>query len=313
MVNGKNNGLQLIESLENGEQKIYNSVFVETKHIDILSNDLAVKIVSWLAANKGCAMDLSRELKQHEQKIYYHLRRLEQAGIIKKVGTERRFGMTAKMYSAVSPIVSTKLYEDGHTINQKSNPKMRNLSPFIDKGKLNAKIVLGAPFPHGEHGATARDGVYMADLALFLGTFLTNTEDLSCKLDTEIRESDYNNNLILIGGPKINTIVAKINSKLPIYFDEKNEWTLISRKTGEAYGYDAHAVIIKMKSPFNSEKDILLLAGRRSVGLRSAILAFINHYNKIMATEKSGVVTVVVNGIDKDSDGIVDSVEFVEE
>jgi len=83
------NNLQVIENLENGQKKVYSSIFVDTETIDILSNDLALKIVSKLALSKACAMDLARDLEQHEQKIYYHLRRLEQAGIIKKVGTEK--------------------------------------------------------------------------------------------------------------------------------------------------------------------------------------------------------------------------------
>ena len=54
-------------------------------------------------------MDLARKLEQHEQKIYYHLRNLEKAGIIKQTRTEQRYGMTAKIFDVISPVVATKM------------------------------------------------------------------------------------------------------------------------------------------------------------------------------------------------------------
>ena len=109
---------------ENGEEwNAYNSLLLEPKNLGIFTNELALKIVLGLSKKPGCAMDLARKLGVDEQRIYYHLRKLEKAGIVKLMGTEMRYGMTAKIYQAVSPVVSAKLYEDGHRIVDRSSFK----------------------------------------------------------------------------------------------------------------------------------------------------------------------------------------------
>lgn len=112
----------LIEEDGNG-RKAYNSLIMEPKNLSIFANELALRIVSELSKKPGCAMDLARKIEVDEQKIYYHLRKLEKTGIVKLVGTEMRYGMTAKIYRAVSPVVSAKLYEDGHRIGNMSSFK----------------------------------------------------------------------------------------------------------------------------------------------------------------------------------------------
>src|SRR3989344_3767989 len=102
---------KFIEKVGEGYHKVYDSILVDPKHLDVLGNKLTQDIIKKLFRSNLCAMDIARELKEHEQKIYYHLRRLEKAGIVKVVGTEKRAGMIAKMYSTVSPIVATKLYD----------------------------------------------------------------------------------------------------------------------------------------------------------------------------------------------------------
>jgi len=136
----------------------------------------------------------------------------------------------------------------------------------------------------------------------------------SYKLDVEVNEKDLKGNLILIGGPKINAVVNRINKELPIHFDAENEWTIMSKLTGNNYNYDDDAVIIKLKNPFNKKNEILLLAGRHSRGLRSAIIAFTQHMEEIWKgnIENDKMIAKVVRGLDKDSDGIVDSVIFME-
>lgn len=317
MAGNKNNGLQLIESLETGEQKVYHSVFVEPKYIDILSNELAVKIVGRLAASKGCAMDLSRDLKQHEQKIYYHLRRLEEAGIIKKVGTERRFGMIAKLYSPVSPVVSAKLYEDGKIISNGKvdiDPKLSGLlSPFIENGELNAKIVVGDTYSHGRFDAVATETAHIFDLAMLLGKFVKELKLPTYKLDTEITQEDLKNNLILIGNARTNMIIDKVNDKLPVFFDVEKGWHIQSRLTNLAYEDARIGVILKLENPFNPEKKILIIGGVRTRGTQAAVIAF-TKYTKQLANlhKEDGSLVSVVKGIDKDGDKILDDIKFLE-
>ncbi|MFQ5648063.1 MAG: ArsR/SmtB family transcription factor, partial [Candidatus Aenigmatarchaeota archaeon] len=138
---------QLIDS--NGGKPIsYDSLLVKPAKLSIFGSDLCLKIVQELVKEPCCAMDLARRLEQHEQKIYYHLRRLEDAGIVKQVRAERRYSMTAKIYGVVAPVVSTKLYDGGKPAQKGTgaSPAVRKFfEPFIIDGRLNAKIIMGDP------------------------------------------------------------------------------------------------------------------------------------------------------------------------
>lgn len=193
------------------------------------------------------------------------------------------------------------------------------LEPFVSNGKLDALIVLGSPEPHGLAKVRAKDGLFATDLGLFLGTFLNYIPEVSTKLDTEVKEEDLKNNLILIGGPGVNAITAKVNSKLPIMFErikEKENWysEFHSNISGKNYSEEGCGIIVKAKNPFDKTKDVLVIAGRRISGTRAAILAFLQKFDEICNGNSydSKVFAKVVEGIDKNSDGVIDSVEFLE-
>jgi len=160
----------------------------------------------------------------------------------------------------------------------------------------------------------SRDGYYAADLALFLGTFLNYIPGLHVRLDTEVRSEELKKNLILVGGPVINTVTGKINSQLPIRFDPRNHNNIKSMLSGATYSTDEAGIIVKAENPFNTKKHILLIAGKRHAGTRAVIVALIKHFNEIIKGNRNdrGVFARVVEGVDLDSDGIVDDVEILE-
>ncbi len=304
---------------DNGESPMaYNSILVSPEKLSIFGSELCLKVVKELAKKPCCAMDLARKLEQHEQKIYYHLRNLEGAGIINQIRTEQRYGMTAKIYAVVSPVVATRLYNDGYPLEDDipvRNPAvLKFLHPFVKDGKLNAKIIVGNPRPHGKYDEAARDGAYVSDLALFLGNFIKKLELPCYKIDTQVREGDLKDNLILIGNPKFNIIVDKLNSALPLYFDKEKEWSIVSKLTNKTYNDLAVGLVIKCDNPFNKKKKILLLAGKRSRGTRAAIIALTQHTEKIMGgnTIDNKEIAKVVMGLDRDSDYEIDDVKFLE-
>ena len=302
----------VIEETEKG-QNAYPTLIVTPSTLKVLTSELAVRILAELSKKPGCVMDIARRLKEHEQKIYYHIRRFEKAGIIKLVRKEERVGATAKIYSISHPFVSVKLFDSKPLTDVKVRVKeIEFMKPFIEKGKLNAIIIVGSPDPHGRYGAQASDGYAGIDLALFLGSFLESAEP-NYKLDTQVKSEDLKNNLIFIGGPKANIWIDKINKKLPVYFDEKREWAIVSRFSGKTYFEDEVGVVIKMKSPFSKNKEILILSGKRFKGTRAATLALIKYASKLNEGKKfSKGVARIVRGIDRDSDGIIDDVEFLE-
>ena len=73
------------------------------------------------------------------------------------------------------------------------------LYPFVFAGKINCKIVVGSPDPHGPYQVRGRDGHYGIDLALFLGQYGSIPDKFSTKLDVDVKaEKADKDNLILI-------------------------------------------------------------------------------------------------------------------
>ncbi len=292
---------------------VYKSLLIDTpSSLGILANKTAMDLVKELSLKPLCAMDLARRLGLHEQKVYYNLRKLEKARIIKLLKTEERTGGTAKIYALAEPVISVKLAENSF-ITTDTNLSVKNLEllkPFIEDGKLNAKIILGDTYSHGEFDAAAVEGPYAFDFALLLGSYLTNLNFPNYKFDTEINKDDLKDNLILIGKFKTHIIIQKINPYLPVHFDTKTGVRIISKLTKKVYDDPRYGIILKLDNPFNKNKKILLLAGIGRRGVQSAILAFTKHPDKL--SENDGTMIRVVKGYDKNGDKVIDSVKFLE-
>ncbi|MFH1316907.1 MAG: S-layer protein [Candidatus Woesearchaeota archaeon] len=279
-----------------------------------ISTDLAQQILYQISKRPSYPKEIAKNLRQDEQKIYYHIHNLEKNGIINVISKKVEKGGKAKVYDLAEPsfFLSFKEFEETQKLFQVKENYKRFLEPFIEDGILKALIIVGSPDPHGPEKARSRDGYYGIDLALFFGTFLNYVPNISVKLDTETRAEDLkNNNIILIGGPVVNSITAKINSKLSIRFEQNNIKSTISNKT---YTSEETGLIVKLRSPFNPEKSILVIAGKRFSGTRATIISFIKHFDDICMGNRhnSKVYAKVVEGTDLDSDGIVDDVEILE-
>jgi len=294
---------------------------LEPKQLKVALSPLAWKILKILTEKPSYPKEIGNKLKMNEQKIYYHIRNLEKAGLIEKLKEERKQGALAKFYTLTDYAfaVLLKPLEESQKVFQLKREYKNFLEPFVCDGRLNALIILGSPEPHGIAKARAKDGLFATDLGLFLGTFLNYRPDAFTKLDTEVKEEDLKNNLILIGGPGVNFITAKINSKLAIKFervkDQGNYYSgFHSNISGKNYYEEGYGIIVKAKNPFDKNKDVLVIAGRRIAGTRAAILAFLQKFDEICKGNSydSKIFARIVEGIDKDNDGVIDSVEFLE-
>lgn len=308
----------LIEETENG-QKAYETFLIKNPgSLSILSNKLTLRILEELGKEPSCPMDVARRLKEHEQKIYYHIRKLEKLGLIKLDRVEERVGAVAKIYSPVSSVISSKLFKGDYIDGIKTKaPELKFLRPFVKDGKLNCTIIVGSPDPHGKYKSPASDGYCAINLAMFLGHFVSDLKLPYYKLDTQIREVDLKDNLILIGGPKSNMITERINKKLPIYFDYSKEfldWNIVSTLSKKIYREKYIGFITRIQNPFSEDKEILILAGKGFTGSRAAVIAFVKYPKECLKGNAfdHNTVSKVVRGIDVDSDGIVDDVEFLE-
>jgi DNA-binding Lrp family transcriptional regulator len=269
-------------------------------------------------------MEIARKLKVHEQKVYYHIRKLAKAGAIKVVREEEKKGATAKYYSASFPAFGVELpsgLQKTISIPIPDERIKRFLTPFLGKkGRFDGKIVVGSPDPHGPFKARARDGHYASYLALFLGQFVELPEEFVVKLDVDVKaEKEVENNMILVGGPGTNLITQEVNEFLPIRFNMMPSehgfllGGLVSEKTGNAYTADAIGVIARIVNPWNEEKRIIVLAGNKAVGTKACVLALTRFYKETLRkfSDKETFATVI-QGFDLDGDGKVDSIEVLE-
>ncbi len=302
----------------NGKSVAYDSVFVEPSKLNVFNSDLSFKVIKEIAKQPVCAMDIARNIRQHEQKIYYHLRKFERAGIIKIVRTEKRHSMTAKMYGLVAPVVAAKLHEDGSVVEEGAyhhiDPNLQKFfAPFIENGMLNAKIIIGDTYSHGEYDSYSPEGAYTFDFAVVFGRMLKKLEYPHYKFDTEVTDEDLHQNLILFGNPKTNTVINKLNGKLPLYFDPQKEWGIFSKETKSVYSDPRTGIIIKCSNPFKEGKKILILGGVGRRGTQSAILACTKESDKIIQKlGKDGDICIVLKGFDANSDKIIDSIKVLE-
>ncbi len=304
--------------IDKREQQTYSISSSELKiaQLRALTSRNSRKILSLLAKEPSYPSKIAKALNTHEQVVFYHIRKLKNANIIKVVRREEKQGGMANYYGLVdkSFFIRFSEFKPLEKISYTDKKKEEFLYPFIDKGNFNALIIVGSPEPHGIQNARSRDGHYGIDLALFFGTFLNHSPSMNVKLDTEVRSKDLKNNLIIIGGPLVNKITDKVNEELPIYFDKKFKRNITSSLTKQVYLDDRCGMIVKSKNPFNPEKSILVVAGKRYSGTQAAVLAFLIKFEELVKGNKKNrnILAKVVEGFDSDSDGIVDSVEFLE-
>jgi DNA-binding transcriptional ArsR family regulator len=286
------------------------------RQLRVVASPLAQRVLKELASKPTYPRDLAKRLNKHEQLIYYHIRKLEKAGLIEVSKKQEVHGTAASIYSPTAPayVFALKDFTEAHKIPGLKTRPDEFLSPIIDNSEFNGVIIVGSPDPHGPEMARSRDGYYGIDLALFFGTFLNHLDDLSVRLDTEVRTEDLQKNLILIGGPVVNTITQQVNDRLPLKFDSEKNWSINSSISGKVYHADECGIIVKIKNPFNPKKWVLVVAGKRYAGTRAVTLAFIKYFSEIAKGNSIDpkIPARVVEGLDRNADGIVDDVRFVE-
>lgn len=267
-------------------------------------------------AEPACPMDVAKKLGVHEQKVYYHINKFKKARLIREVRRERRHGTMAVFYQAKDCAFGFRMAKTQGSQEMKiSSPKRSKfMEPFVSGGRLNSRIIVGSPDPHGPWKARASDACCAIDFALFLGAFTDGTGTPNYKLDTEIREKDLRGNLILIGGPAANMITNRINSKMPISIQMKNDVKIFSSLSKRSYSEDENGLIAVIPNPWDKKSKILVIAGKRFQGTRAAILALIAKPERVFSGNKydRSAMAKVVRGYDMDGDGTIDTAEILE-
>jgi DNA-binding transcriptional ArsR family regulator len=309
-----------------GKQEVKEITLVDDQQkLKMMLGSLSWKILTLLSQKEMYPLEVARQLGMHEQKVYYHIRKLARAGAITVEREEKKKGATAKYYRTVSPAFGIE-FPEGYkpiqnlctlTIDKKLQDFFKE---FISNGTFNGKIVVGSPQPHGPFKTSARDGHYAAHLALFLGQLVKMPTEFAVKLDVDVKaEKEEKNNLILVGGPGTNLLTQEINEYLPIKFNMQSSEQgfllggLSSQKTMQVYTSDVSGLITKIVNPWDSSKCIVVLAGNKAVGTKACVLALTNFWKKTLEKYKGqDTFAVVISGFDLDGDGKVDSIEVSE-
>ena len=273
--------------------------------LKVLLDPTRWKILQSLAKTPAYPGKLAKQLKLAEQKVYYHIKELQKIGAIGVVKTKELQGGVAKFFGVKDDAFGIVLRKQW----RKSKTPMgvpRALQCFYRGGSFDGIIVVGSPDQHGKFQARARDTHLGADLGFFLGALSASARPCVL-LDTQVRAKDLeSNNLVLLGGPLVNTITAQVNDKLPVRLKSGKVWAVYSKKSKKEYR-DNTGLLAKIKSPWNPKNHVLVIAGNALSGTRAAVLALMAEANKL-----PDPLAVVVEGLDIDGDGIVDKAKILE-
>ncbi len=308
-------------------QKVKDIMLVDDpQRLKLIFNKLSWRILQMLSEKEMFPLEIAKALQIHEQKVYYHIRKLEKAGAIAVVREEVRKGATAKYFKATSSAFGIDLPQGYRLIRKFSLLSMEDkvhtlFREFIrEDGTFEGKIVVGSPTPHGPFKTSARDGHYASHLAFFLGQFVQMPDEFAIKLDVDVKaEKEEKNNLILVGGPGTNLLTQEINEYLPIRFDMRSSAEgflfggLVSKLTSAVYTADNVGLVAKIINPWDNCKRVIVLAGNKAVGTKACVLALTNFWSRTLKNYKGNeTFAKVIQGFDLDGDGKVDSIEVLE-
>ncbi len=290
------------------EEKALDAKVIAEKGLKVFSPD-RLRILEALAEKPKYPAQVAKELKMHLQTAYYHFGLLEKAGIISRGATEEKRGALAKKFVFDADALAIVVRERWKPFSGKRKKPPNYFEPFVKDGFLDAKIIVGSPDPHGPHRARGSELCSM-ELSALLGQY-ASFEYPMYYLDTEVRESVLNQNLFLLGGPKVNTILEKANKHMPIRFDP--EFGIVSKISGRSYPENV-GVIESFESPFAENKKVFAIAGSDHNATRVGVLALLKKKKELEKGNDfdASVFAKIAQGFDEDGDGIVDEVELLE-
>jgi hypothetical protein len=286
--------------------------------LDAMTSALAWKILEELKTKADFPGSIAKKLEVHEQKVYYHIRRLAAAGLLKVVRQEQRRGGLCSYYAPVAEAFGVQLRGKGTPVTTGPGAAPAKLREFLEgfsrDGILDSYVVVGSPHPHGPFLTVARDSPYAVQLGLRLGQLFAPPRGISVRLDTEVKaEGLERSNMMLVGGPVANIISMDANEHLKVRFEWRDAWKIRSSISGRTYSEENCGLIAKIPNPWRAEKKMLLLWGLHYVGTLATILGVTQFSEKVLDEfHGEGEFYRVVLGLDRDGDGKLDDVSILE-
>ena len=126
------------------------SILTDSQKLKMILGSLSWKILTILSKKEMYPLEIAKQLGMHEQKIYYHIRKLAKAGAIMVVREEKKKGATAKYYKTVSPAFGIEFPQGYKPIQNMCTLSLdeqlqKFFKEFIDNGVFDGKIVVGSP------------------------------------------------------------------------------------------------------------------------------------------------------------------------
>ena len=308
----------LVEETAHGAVGREVEILDRPERVAALTSPLAWRIMQELAKSPDYPNALAERLKVHEQKIYYHVRRLEAAGLLEVLREEPKRGASARILAPTAEAFAIVLKGRGNPVASPMLPHAgvvaRFLEEFTRDGVFDGSIVVGSPYTHGPFNTTARDSPYAVELGFFLGRLFAPRKGLVVRLDTEVKAlGPGKEDMILVGGPVANIITMDVNPHLAVNFDWKQVWRMESSRTRRPYADEQVGLIAKVKNPWAPSRVIVLLSGLHAVGTMAAILGLTRFADEVLDGFAPGEDFYrVVAGQDRDGDGRLDAVSILE-
>jgi DNA-binding transcriptional ArsR family regulator len=280
-------------------------------------SELGQAILAHLARQSDYPSNVARSLSRYHQAVYYHMHRLERDGLIRRAQRANIRGGRANLYSLTSDGFAVEFAVKGELLPSiTSAERSRSLGiffkEFVQNGKFDGWIVVGSPEPHGPNRTQGRDGHYAVQLGFALGQFVALPEKFPVRLDVDVKsEKLTKSNLIVVGGPRTNIISSELNEHLPVRFSEENFWGSIVDDRGRKYFSEMAAIIAKIRNPWDDSKSCVVFAGLSGAGTKAAAIGLTNLSELVLEKYDGGDFGAVLNGVDLDGDGKVDSVEVL--
>ncbi|HEX9341859.1 MAG TPA: helix-turn-helix domain-containing protein [Thermoplasmata archaeon] len=308
----------LVEDTPQGAVGREAEILEKPERVAPLSSPLAWRILQELARAPDYPNALAARLNVHEQKVYYHVRRLERAGLLEVIREESKRGASARVLAPTADAFAVVLKGRGTPVASPLLPHAgivaRFLEEFSSEGTFNGSIVVGSPYTHGPFGTTSRDSPYAVELGFFLGRLFAAPKRPLLRLDTEMKAAGPGrDHLILVGGPVANIITMDLNPHLAVNFDWKQVWRMESSRTKRHYVDEQVGLIAKVRNPWNPARVVVLLGGLHAVGTMAAILGMTQSADDVLDGYTPGEDFYrVVAGQDRDADGRIDAVSILE-
>ena len=280
------------------------------------SGRLGQKILVLLASGPKYPAEMARSLGAHHQTVYYHIGRLERAGLISRVRSEHIRGGEANLFSLASDGYAVEFPVKGEpfpTLKSSGRSKAlgRFFKEFVREGELEGWVVVGSPLQHGSALTQARDGHYAVQLGFALGQFVSLPAKFPVKLDVDLRsEKLLPSNMIVVGGPRNNVVAEELNPHLPLRFDQAG-WGSIVDSEGNSYGSELDCIVEKVRNPWDLSKTCVIAAGLTGAGTKAAIIGVCNFAETLFMDSGGGDFAALLRGVDRDGDGKVDSVDVL--